>query len=179
MPDLVTTFGGGVPSLPSWWRHAGSQQQHGTTVSAFISSGSGSSILGWIPIRIQGFNDQQLDKFTVEKKNKFTEVTKEANSQKENIQHFKTWIFQKKIYFCGSFMPSWIRIRIQLWSGSATLLPSMIRYLHTPNLDNLFSKRRKITLIRYFTSFLVSIYKIKHLWNRERHTRALKINKPR
>jgi hypothetical protein len=30
--------------------------------SAFISSGSGSSILGWIPIRIQGFNDQNLKK---------------------------------------------------------------------------------------------------------------------
>ncbi len=32
--------------------------------SAFISSGSGSSILGWIPIRIliQGFNDQKLKK---------------------------------------------------------------------------------------------------------------------
>jgi hypothetical protein len=30
--------------------------------SAFISSGSGSSILGWIPIRIQGFNDQKMKK---------------------------------------------------------------------------------------------------------------------
>ncbi len=29
---------------------------------SFISSGSGSSILGWIPIRIQGFNDQTLKK---------------------------------------------------------------------------------------------------------------------
>jgi hypothetical protein len=31
---------------------------------------------------------------------------------KENIQHFKTWNFKKMFYFCGSFMPSWIRIRI-------------------------------------------------------------------
>ncbi len=30
--------------------------------SAFISSGSRSSILGWTPIRIQGFNDQKLKK---------------------------------------------------------------------------------------------------------------------
>ncbi len=30
--------------------------------SAFISSGSGSSILGWIPIRIQCFNDEKLEK---------------------------------------------------------------------------------------------------------------------
>ncbi len=35
--------------------------------SAFISSGSGSSILGWIPVRIQGFNDQKLKKITAEK----------------------------------------------------------------------------------------------------------------
>ncbi len=33
---------------------------------------------------------------------------------KENIQHFKTcnfWIF---FYFCGSFLPSWIRIQIRI-----------------------------------------------------------------
>ncbi len=29
---------------------------------------------------------------------------------KEAIQHFKTWTFQEKFYFCGSFLPSWIRI---------------------------------------------------------------------
>ncbi len=30
---------------------------------------------------------------------------------KEAIQHFKTWTFTKKnFYFCGSFLPSWIRI---------------------------------------------------------------------
>ncbi len=40
--------------------------------SAFISSGSGSSILGWIPIRIQGFNEQKLrKKITAEKKINF------------------------------------------------------------------------------------------------------------
>ena len=31
---------------------------------------------------------------------------------KENIQHFKTWNFITFFYFCGSFLPSWIRIRI-------------------------------------------------------------------
>ncbi len=36
------------------WRRLRGHQSCG---SAFISSGSGSSILGWIPIRIQGFND--------------------------------------------------------------------------------------------------------------------------
>ncbi len=29
---------------------------------------------------------------------------------KENIQHFKTWNFVNLFYFCGSFLPSWIRI---------------------------------------------------------------------
>ncbi len=31
---------------------------------------------------------------------------------KENIQHFKTWKFFTYFYFCGSFLPSWNRIRI-------------------------------------------------------------------
>ncbi len=31
---------------------------------------------------------------------------------KEAIQHFRTWTFQKNFYFCGSFLPSWIWIRI-------------------------------------------------------------------
>jgi hypothetical protein len=32
---------------------------------------------------------------------------------KENIQHFKAWKFWTFFYFCGSFLPSWIRIRIR------------------------------------------------------------------
>ncbi len=34
----------------------------------FLDSGSVSSILVWIPLRIQGFDEQKLEKFTVEKK---------------------------------------------------------------------------------------------------------------
>ncbi len=34
-------------------------------------------------------------------------------SSKENIQHFKRWKFCPFFYFLGSFLPSWIRIRIQ------------------------------------------------------------------
>ena len=53
---------------------------------------------------------------------------------KEAIQHFKTWTFTNFFYFCGSFLPSWIRIhrpdwiRIQSGSGpwSATLLISSL-----------------------------------------------------
>ncbi len=36
---------------------------------------------------------------------------------KENIQHFKTWIFF--FYFWGSFLPSWIRIRIRIRTPKA------------------------------------------------------------
>ncbi len=32
---------------------------------------------------------------------------------KENIQYLKTWKFWTFFYFCGSFLPSWIRVRIQ------------------------------------------------------------------
>jgi hypothetical protein len=49
--------------------------------SAFISSGSGSSILGWIPIRITSFNDQKLEKNYSWKK--ITEVTEEAFSSQK------------------------------------------------------------------------------------------------
>jgi hypothetical protein len=35
--------------------------------SGFIDSGSGSSILGWKPIRIQSFDDKKLKKCTAEK----------------------------------------------------------------------------------------------------------------
>ncbi len=46
------------------------------------------------------------------------------------IQHFKKWEFLIFLYFCGSFLPSWIqirihgpyRIRIQSGPGSKTLL---------------------------------------------------------
>ncbi len=31
---------------------------------------------------------------------------------KENIQHFKPWNFLTFFYFCGSFLPFWIRIQI-------------------------------------------------------------------
>ncbi len=82
--------------------------------SAFISSGSGSgsSILGWIPIRIQGFNDRKLKILQLKKNLIFfwskttiylsLGLNKERSSYrrslffqdlKEAIQHFKTWTF--------------------------------------------------------------------------------------
>ncbi len=95
--------------------------------SAFISSGSGSSILGWIPIRIQsGFRaliTKNLKKnyswknFLIFFGSKITiylflGLYKERPSyrrslqiSKEAIQHFKTLNLKKKFYFCGSFCP--------------------------------------------------------------------------
>ncbi len=102
------------------------------------------------PIWIQGFNDQKLKKNYSWKKNLIFFWSKNAiylslglhkvrpsykrslQLSKEAIQHFKTWTLKKNFYFCGPFLPSWIRIRIHWpdWiriqsrsgSGSATLL---------------------------------------------------------
>ncbi len=51
---------------------------------------------------------------------------------KENIKHFETWNFLTFFFFCGSFLPSWIRTRIRnrihwpdwirIQSGSGTLI---------------------------------------------------------
>ncbi len=95
------------------------------------------------PIRIQGFNDQKRKKLLFfYQKLPFTlslGLHKERPSywrslqlSKEAIQHFKTWNFLIFFYFCGSFLPSWIRIhwpywiRIQSGSGSATLTTATI-----------------------------------------------------
>ncbi len=40
---------------------------------------------------------------------------------KENIQHFKTWHFLTFFYFCGSFLPFWIRIQ----SGFRIRIPNL------------------------------------------------------
>ncbi len=97
-----------------------------------IRYGSGSSILGWIPIRIQ-FGSRVLMTKNWKKihswKRKlifFTSKTtiflslglhkgrpsyrRRLQLSKENIQHFKTWIFLIFFYFYGTFLPSWIRI---------------------------------------------------------------------
>ncbi len=117
--------------------------------SAFISSGSGSSILGWTHIRIQyesgsrALMTKNWKKITTEKFFFFGSKTtiylslglhKERPSyrrslqlSKEAIQHFKTWTFQKKFYFCGSFLPSWIRIRIPNQDPLTRLNPDPIR----------------------------------------------------
>jgi hypothetical protein len=80
------------------------------------------------PIRIQGFNDQKLKKITAEKKNeiffdqklqftypyasiKYVQVAEETfSSQKRPSNTSKHELLQFFFYFCGSFLPSWIRI---------------------------------------------------------------------
>ncbi len=95
--------------------------------SGFIDSGSGSSVLGWIPIRIwtQG---QNLNKFTAEKNcnvfDKENAIYLSLDPHKgrpsyrrslqpsiENSKHLKTWNFLTFLFFCGSFLLCWIRIR--------------------------------------------------------------------
>jgi hypothetical protein len=62
-------------------------------------------------------------KITAEKKFNFfisktaiylsTALHKERSSYRRSLQLFKTWTFKFYFYFCGSFLPSWIRIRIR------------------------------------------------------------------
>jgi hypothetical protein len=69
------------------------------------------------PIRIQGFNDQKLKK-------KYVQVTEEAFSSQNTSKHELLQIF---FYFCGSFLPSWIRIRIPDPDPLTRLHPDPIR----------------------------------------------------
>ncbi len=79
------------------------------------------------PIRIQGFNDQKVKKnyswnfffnfFFISKTAIYLspglQVIEEAfSSQKRPSNTSKHELLQIIVYFCGSFMPSWIRIRI-------------------------------------------------------------------
>jgi hypothetical protein len=103
--------------------------------SGFMEPGTGSSILGWIPIRIQGFDDRNWKKLNIflSKISIYLHLglykgrpsfRRSIQPSKENSQHFKSWNF-----FCGPFLPSWIRIcwpdRIRIQSGSGTLVSTL------------------------------------------------------
>ncbi len=78
--------------------------------------------LGWIPVRIQSFDNQKLEKiYTWNFFFFFNKIAiypslgihkggpsyrRSLQPSRENIQHL--------FYFCGSFLPSWIRIWIQI-----------------------------------------------------------------
>jgi hypothetical protein len=97
------------------------------------------------PIRIQGFNDQKLKKKLQLKKNliffgsktaiylslasiKYVQITEEAfSSQKRPSNTSKHELLQIFFYFCGSFLPSWIRIRIPGPDPLARLNPDPFR----------------------------------------------------
>jgi hypothetical protein len=84
-----------------------------------------------IQFRIQSFDDQKLKKITAVKlffiffKSKIaiylslglhkglTSYRRSLEPSKENIQHFQNMRILYFFYICGSFLPSWIRIRIQ------------------------------------------------------------------
>jgi hypothetical protein len=114
----MSRSGGSTGAMPSHQPQAQVSTTWQGCGSAFISSGSGSSILGWIPMRFQSKNWQNI---TAEKKLNFfgSKTTiylslglhKERPSyrrslqlSKETIQHFKTWT--KKFFSTfGSFCP--------------------------------------------------------------------------
>ncbi len=105
-------------------------------------SGSGSSVGGWRPIRIRiqsgsrALMTKNWKKITAEKKIKiflnlklqftypqasikYVQVTEEAfSSQKRPSNTSKHELLQIFFYFCGSFLPSWIRIHWPDWYGS-------------------------------------------------------------
>ncbi len=88
--------------------------------SVFIWYGSGSGILGWIPIqiRIPGFDDQKLkNSWNLQASIKDVQVTKEAfSSQKRTSISSKHEISQFFSTFVGNFCPpgSGFRIRIRI-----------------------------------------------------------------
>ncbi len=75
-----------------------------------------------IQIRNQGFDDQKLKKKNLQLEEKLNFLDQKLlflglykgrpslQPSKENIQHFKTRSFLIFFYFCGPFLPSWIRI---------------------------------------------------------------------
>ncbi len=101
--------------------------------SGFIEPGSEPSILGCMPIRIQSNPKFWWPKFGKKFSWKQFMISfwsktafclslglhkgrliyrRSLQPSKEKIQHFKTWNLLSFFYFCGSLLPSWIRIRI-------------------------------------------------------------------
>ncbi len=118
--------------------------------SAFISSGSGSSILGWTPIRIRiqsgsrALMTKSFKKITAEKKFSFflsktaiylplglhkvcPSYRKAFSSQKRPSITSKHELLQIFFYFCRPFLTSWIRIRIPNPDPLTRLNPDPIR----------------------------------------------------
>ncbi len=70
---------------------------------------------------------KKLQKIGLQKER--TSYRKSLQPSKKNIQNFKTWKFFTFFFICRSFLPSWIRIRIQ----QLKLMRIRIR-IHNPDL---------------------------------------------
>ncbi len=111
--------------------------------SVFIWYGSGSSILGRIPIRIQGFWWPKIGKMYSWKKITFfwiknynlpipgppyrtSKLQKKPSALKREHTALQNMKFLNFFYFCGSFLPSWIADPDSLY-GSGFVWPDWIR----------------------------------------------------
>ncbi len=134
---------------------------------------SGSSILGWIPIRIririQGFDDKKLKKIyslnkKFDQKLQFTYAQAgrlgEAFSPQKRNPALQIMKFINFFHFCGSFLPSQIRIRIPdplTWlihfgSGSETLVKYMLnRYCNNLDIFCLYTVPMKLKSSQFLT----------------------------
>ncbi len=133
---------------------AGNYTVHQSFGSGFIESGSGSSNLSWIPrIRIQSGSRVFWPK--IEKNYSWQKICyflskivtyfiprppyrtfklqeKPSALKREHPAFSKNGIYLTFFYFCGLFLPSWIRIQSgseTLWCMPEFLLPSACRYL--------------------------------------------------
>ncbi len=79
-------------------------------VPVFIWHGSGSSILGWIPIRIQIQTTTYLSLGLHKGRPNLLKKPSALKSQKRTSSTSKHIISLFFSTFCGSFLPSWIRI---------------------------------------------------------------------
>jgi hypothetical protein len=144
-------------------------------VSVFIfygsgtGSGTGSSILGWPPIRIRiqsgsgAFMTKNWKKnyswnfyfiFFLSKTAIYLSLglhkvcpsyRRSLQLSKEAIQHFKTWAFANFFYFCGSFLPFWIRIPNPDPDPQTRLNPDPIRIRNPALMD--VTLRNRIYLV--------------------------------
>ncbi len=127
----------------SWWVRVPTQWSHGNSVSDRDLLDP-DPYFSWIAVQIHGFDDLKLKRknITAEKNLLFFKYKtavfvslcphkgrpsygyrRNLQPSKENIQNFETWYFLTFFVLFGSFLASWIRIRIpNSESGSTDLI---------------------------------------------------------
>ncbi len=93
------------------------------------------------PVPNPGFWWSNIENLELKKPGLYKGRTSYREALKKNIQHFKTWKFFTFFYICRSFLPSWIRIRIQQ-------LKSMRIRIHNPELNILIPHRIRNSWLR-------------------------------